>query len=110
MHHQADQSDGIDQLGQQLPGSMSWLRLGGDPAVGRHSAISGQQHRLVIELAELFDLLFLSLPNRWPDIAVRRPTAMNTSELLTFSSVVVVVVVLLLALIVRRCCLAKLET
>ena len=65
--------------------------------------MSGQQHRLVIELAELFDLLFLSLPSRWPDIAVRRPTAMNTSELLTLGSVVVVVVVLLLALIVRRC-------
>ena len=55
----------------------------------------------MIESPELFDLLFLSLPTRWPDIAVRRPTAMNTSELLTFSSVVVVVVVLHLALVRR---------
>ena len=51
----------------------------------------------MIELAELFDLLFLSLPSRWPDIAVRRPTAMNTYELLTLGSVVVVVVVFYLA-------------
>lgn len=71
---------------------MRWLRLGGDPAVRRHSAISRQQHRLLIELAELFDLFFLSLPSRWPDITVRRSTAMNTYELLTLGSVVVVVV------------------
>ena len=74
-------------MGHKLPELRLSRRLGRELQASVTSATLEKKHRLVIESPELFDLFFLSLPIRWPDITVRRPAAMNTYELLVFSSV-----------------------